>query len=644
MSPRHLINATGEPFDDLDEVRAELSSLANGDRTAYRDSNAAAVAADTSSRTLVVAGPGAGKSYLFIARIKEWLSRHADGRVYVATFVRKLIRDLEGDVAAKLEPADAGRVETSTLHDHARSLLGRSRGTSDVSLGQYVRIADGAWATVVWADALAFAPDLEPTAYSFRQLEGQLHSEAFDESAEWRQLREIHAKLTSFYGAVGFAQSIVLARQAVEEAPTLVDHDLWIIDEYQDFNAAEDHLVRLLIEEAAGVLIAGDDEQALYQTLKGSTPEIIVGYYNDAAWGKAMLPFCSRCGYFICTAASDFMALHRDENAIDKIYLPLVVDEEAPRVQIVAATTPSAAVAYVAKFMEEHTEAFDEYLKDREAGRDTDPFLLILSPSGGLTPRRNDAADEALAELVAEYASQAGTRSSDYAKVSTFATAGWYEGDNFAVRQMLHLAEVSVDDVHPLVKEALEQEVRLAEVVDRHMPLMEVARQCAAALDDSGGDAEQAVGRIEKLIAVDDPGALVTELGEHPLTQAEIREREDEDAISTAAAIAPVALMSITGSKGLSAHHVIVLGCDDVNMGKTSPLTFFVALTRARETLHLVFAAKASGAKSLHEFVLEVPEEVCDHIVVKTDGSVEPADDRDALLDRIGKWSYYSGR
>jgi superfamily I DNA/RNA helicase len=53
--------------------------------------------------------------------------------------------------------------------------------------------------------------------------------------------------------------------------------------------------------------------------------------------------------------------------------------------------------------------------------------------------------------------------------------------------------------------------------------------------------------------------------------------------------------MTMAGSKGLSAHHVIVLGCDDVNMSYTTPLTFFVALTRARESLHLNEACRKAG-------------------------------------------------
>ena len=643
--PRYLFNSDGSVFTDLSEVEHVLSELGNDDRISYRDGNAAEIVASTDARLLVVAGPGAGKSHLFLERIKAWLPRHPDGRVQVATFVRKLIRDLESDISTKLTEEQAQRVSASTLHSLARSLVARNKGTSALPLGKYVRVIDGYWANVIWRDVLAFHPDLKPGTYTLKAFENQLHTEDVANSADWPAVREIQLKLTAFYGAVGFAQFIVLAREAVEENPELVEHDLWIIDEYhQDFNASEDNLIQVLVANAAGVLMAGDDEQALYQTLKASTPDIIIGYYNDATFAKAMLPFCSRCGYHICSVASAFMAAHRGEGSIDKIYLPLKVDEEAPRVKIVATAAPASAVEYVRAFMEERSAEYKEYLERRDACDDTDPFLLILSPSGGLTPKKNDTADDDLKELVASYGEERPKRSADYLRTLNYATAGWYDADNFAVRKLLHEADVPSADIHSMIAEALDRGEALGEVVARQIALMDTARQVAALLGDAEGNEAQTVAEIAKLIKIHDSDGLATELAEHPVRNGEVREEEDEAVIETVGAVAPVALMPITGSKGLSAHHVVVLGCDNVNMALTSPLTFFVALTRARETLHLVFSAKASGAKSLHPFVTELPEGACEYLVFKKDRSTESFGTRSGLVKRVAMWSSFSGR
>lgn len=478
--------------------------------------------------------------------------------------------------------------------------------------------------------------------YLLKRFEAQLHTEQMDESVEWAQVRSTHQNLSVFYNALGFAPFIVLAQQAVEENPALDEHDLWVIDEYQDLNAAEDYLVRTLIDDSAGVLLAGDDEQALYQELKASSPEIIIGHYNDASFSKAMLPFCSRCSYHICNAASEFMAKHRTDAAIEKIYLPLQVNEDEPRVRVVATAAPGSAVEYIRAFMDEHADGYAAYLKKRADGKDTDPFLLIVSPSGGLTPKKNDAADTELRVLVAEYAALAVARSKDYARVITYSSAGWYENDNFAVRKLLHEVDLPADDVHEMIKEAIEGQRSLGEVVGGRSDFMERARLVAALLDGSEGDEARVAVKIHEIITLEDADSFADELREHPIGQARVRVDEDEEAIESVAAVDAVALMPITGSKGLSAHHVIVLGCDNVNMGKTSPLAFFVALTRARESLHLIFAAKASGAKSAHPYVLDLPEEYCEYLVFKKDRSVDGLSDQKALNARLAAWASFS--
>ncbi|MHB8576828.1 MAG: hypothetical protein ACYDCQ_16025 [Dehalococcoidia bacterium] len=62
---------------------------------------------------------------------------------------------------------------------------------------------------------------------------------------------------------------------------------------------------------AEGVMLAGDDEQALYQRLKVSLPEIITSYYDDPGVANAMLPYCSRCCYHVTLVASHFVSRHR---------------------------------------------------------------------------------------------------------------------------------------------------------------------------------------------------------------------------------------------------------------------------------------------------------------------------------------------
>ena len=138
------------PLEDLDQTARTLDSLGNEEREAYRDANAQAIAEAAAARLLIVAGPGAGKSHLFISRIEHWLSRGDSRAIYVATFVRKLIRDLGADIERRLSEQDKALVSASTLHTLARSLLERSAGAAECQFREHIRIIDGSWAPILW--------------------------------------------------------------------------------------------------------------------------------------------------------------------------------------------------------------------------------------------------------------------------------------------------------------------------------------------------------------------------------------------------------------------------------------------------------------------------------------------------------------
>lgn len=70
-----------------------------------------------------------------------------------------------------------------------------------------------------------------------------------------------------------------------------------------------------------------------------------------------------------------------------------------------------------------------------------------------------------------------------------------------------------------------------------------------------------------------------------------------------------IEIMTIVGSKGLSADHVIVIGFDNINMKWVTKNAFYVAMTRARQSLHLVTALGSGGATMPHIYLGSLPEE-----------------------------------
>src|SRR5438552_1153653 len=89
-----LIAEHGQAFTEaqLKDISAKLQALPNEERRTFRDQNAESIAKHPDSRVLIVAGPGTGKSYLFMQRIREWIKSHPGKSIYVTSFVRKLVK------------------------------------------------------------------------------------------------------------------------------------------------------------------------------------------------------------------------------------------------------------------------------------------------------------------------------------------------------------------------------------------------------------------------------------------------------------------------------------------------------------------------------------------------------------------------
>jgi hypothetical protein len=631
--PRPMFNAEGQVFDeDIEDLYSALDVLTNEERADYRRVNAEAIASHESPRILIVAGPGSGKSFLFLERIKYWVGQYPDATIGVASFVRKLVSDLSTEVSQRLSEEHQQRVSVSTIHSLARSLVERGKGARGHPRVAHVSIIAERWQTIVWRDVLAFLPTASNKSYTWKALQDCFYTETFPSEDEWTAIFAWYETLQCFYNAVGFADMIYIARLALDDTPSLNAHKFWVIDEYQDLNAAEDHLIRSLTVGASGVLLAGDDEQAIYQEMKRSSPDIITSYYSGSEFANAMLPYCSRCSYFVCLAAASFIATGRIESAIRKIYLPVEVDLSAQRVQIVATAAPSSAVDYVERFMREKDVELSEYLSRVAQGKEHDPFLLILRTNRSLEFLGNSQAR--LTTLIDKYSALGAQRSADYWSVMDYCTVAQRPEDNFALRKVLAHQELSVEDVHQLLEEALTRGCRLAELeADSVKRALEQSNTVFGIVWASALSTSEKVDALSAVLRITDHNRLVSDLDAGTTID------EGEEAVETADSARPVELLTIVGSKGLSAHHVIVLGCDKLNMSRATRLTFFVAMTRARQSLHLLVSAKAGGGDAPHPFILELPERYCDYLVHTAKGD-EALNGRDALRQRFETWAW----
>jgi len=619
LAARHLINEDGEPFeeDELEALTRELDSLPAEERTEFRNRNAEAIAEHPATKILIVAGPGTGKSTIFKQRVLFWLGQDKDAKILALSFVRKLVADLHADIQgdAKLTDAQKKQVDVFTLHRYARSIVEQNRGTKEWKFAPHFRIIGQEWKGVVWGDALSFAGQRDHNSYSWKKFETQVYNDEFDDAAAWKELKKTYFTLCRFYNAAGFSDLILRARQALAENPDLNQHHCFIFDEYQDFNAAEERLLEQITDAADGTLIVGDDDQVLYETLKSGRASLIRAIYTSTDVVNAMLPFCGRCDFHIARVASHFIKQDGDKECIEKIYLPMTEPGGTKKVQIVGCAQPSTAVDYVRKFIEDHKAEIDQRRKDLAQGNSKDAFLLILSPSKKVDfYKLHDAKDE-LFDLIKPYQEERKEFSDDYYRVLNYYALARYPNDNFSFRKVLYHEGVKADDLLPLLQTCIADSKSFAVLgTDITKAALERAEAVRDILDSNGAVADK-VTLLQEFIEIEDTARLCRDLEKSAIDQARveaIQHQDEEEAELEETAVkqmAAVELLTIVGAKGLSAEHVIVIGFDNVNMGWITRNAFYVAMTRARRSLHIVTALKAGGAARPHKYLDDFPDE-----------------------------------
>ncbi len=231
--------------------------------------------ASSSQRKVIVAGPGTGKTYLF----KQVL--RTGGKALTLSFINALVDDLSLELC--------GLSDVRTLHGFARSELNR-RSKRDVKI--FPRLPE-----VIAEDAgvlLGTDPDFDA-----------IFQERQDDNALLPFYRERKDYYGSYYGLADIVFALV---QYYEKRPEHVPvFDQVIVDEFQDFNRLEVSLIDILASRSP-ILLAGDDDQALYEFKKASTKFIRERYGSGHPdYAPFSLPYCSRSTRVIVAAANDVL-------------------------------------------------------------------------------------------------------------------------------------------------------------------------------------------------------------------------------------------------------------------------------------------------------------------------------------------------
>jgi superfamily I DNA/RNA helicase/DNA polymerase III epsilon subunit-like protein len=229
--------------------------------------------------TLVLAGPGAGKTFCLIERIRYLIEQLEidPTRICAFTFTNKAADEIASRLARRIGSRAEG-VKRRTLHAFCAELL-REHG-SHVNLPTGFGIADEEYQRTVLRRLVgAKQPHRKILSrFSVHRLRGD-HLYPDDERL-FAKYEEFLAKRN----VVDFDTLVVKAAELLEA--TVVAKEIrsrWrviLVDEFQDLNPVQYRIIHALCREHRHVFAVGDDEQSIY-AWAGADPRAFKSFMND---------------------------------------------------------------------------------------------------------------------------------------------------------------------------------------------------------------------------------------------------------------------------------------------------------------------------------------------------------------------------
>jgi len=496
-----------------------------------------------SRKKLIVAGPGTGKTYLF-AKLLQTAPGDQHSRL-VLTFINNLKDDLSEQLS--------GLAGVYTLHAYCQRLLhGDPKVRGRLSAG--FRVLPGLASLI--KDDWRYLRGAEPPEFValMRDLQDGEESSFYLERGD-------------YYDAVDFDDSVYRVFRAVNGGAAGVGtYDLVLIDEYQDFNRLEASVVDALGGRSP-IVIAGDDDQALFGQLRGASWDFIRSLRDGGAFDVFELPFCLRCPEVIVGAVNDVVAraraIRRLSGRIEKPfspYGPATADASRryPAITVAACSVQSRKANYFGQFIEEAIAAIPA-AEQEEARGARDPLVLVIAsnPYRGQVVEYLDAHGFSVDTRRDKRAALERAQGIDILSEAPDANLGWrivleFEPSGFAAAQ---------------IKAAAQQHAALVEVLptDYRQRVLDEVRTWTGAREREAGQP-------------------------HGENQA-VRDQADS-----------LKVTSFEGAKGLSAFHVFIVGMHDGELPRDPAeiqdieiCRFIVGLTRARRHCSLLYTGRFGG-------------------------------------------------
>ena len=231
---------------------------------------------------LVVAGPGAGKTFCLIARIHHLIDtlHMAPERICAVTFTNRAAEEIAVRLKHTLEHRAEG-ITRGTIHALCLALLREHAEAAGLRKG--FGVADEQYQKVILGRLHVPFEQRGSLLNRFSRHRVQKHD--FELTADDARLYREYAAWLAHRNMLDFDDLVSKAEELLRTRGDLADAiaarwDYLLVDEFQDVNAVQYDLLKRLAAPHGNFFAVGDDEQSIF-TWTGADPYVLVRFARD---------------------------------------------------------------------------------------------------------------------------------------------------------------------------------------------------------------------------------------------------------------------------------------------------------------------------------------------------------------------------
>src|SRR5881409_2693861 len=252
---------------------------------------------------LVVAGPGAGKTFCLIARINHLINTRglAPERICAVTFTNRAAEEIAVRLKHTLRDRADG-ITRGTIHALCLALLREHAEAAGLRKG--FGVADEQYQKVILGRLRVPLEQRGPLLNRFGRHRVQAYELTPDDARLYREYTAwlAHRNMVDFDDLVAKAEELLRTRGDIADA-IAARWDYLLVDEFQDVNAVQYDLLKRLARPHGNFFAVGDDEQSIF-SWAGADPRLLARSREDFAIEKpVVLDRNCRCSHQIFETA-----------------------------------------------------------------------------------------------------------------------------------------------------------------------------------------------------------------------------------------------------------------------------------------------------------------------------------------------------